>query len=147
MAGLFAKGTTLWVGTADSPSSFGQIGKVKSISGPNFSVTTIDTTTHDTVGNFREFAAVLCEAGEITFTVNYDPSDATHAPATGLYSYMQALTEKAFQLRFPASDALATRMNFNGFITGHPMQFPVDNVIEATITVKIDGAIEWDTVA
>lgn len=147
MAGLFAKGTSLWVGNGASPEVFTKIGKVKSVNGPGFSVTFVDTTTHDTTGNFREKAAVLCEAGDISFTVNYDPSDATLAPATGLYDQMQDLARKNFQLRFPASDTLNTRMNFAGYVGGHPFTFPVDNVIEANISITIDGAVTWDTVS
>jgi hypothetical protein len=146
MAGLFGKGTTMWVGDG-SPVSYAQIGRLKSITGPKATVTTVDTTTHDTVGNFREFAAVLIDAGDVTFTLNYDPSIASHAPDTGLYSYLQALEEKSFQLRFPPSDTLNTQMTFNGFITEHPFSFPVDNVIEVNITIKIDGEITFDTFA
>ncbi len=146
MAGLFAKGTSLWVGNGASPEVFAKIGKVKSINGPGFSVKFVDTTTHDNAGtNFNQTAAVSCEAGDIAFTVNYDPADSTLAPAAGLYKQMQDLAEKNFQLRFPASDTGKNRMNFKAFVASHPFQFPVDNVIEANITLKIDGAVTWDT--
>lgn len=143
MAGLAAKGTLLYTGTNASPIVYTQIGKVKSISGPGFSVDFVDTTTHDTTGNFREFAAVLCSAGDITFTVNYDPSDATHAPATGMYNTMQALTRIPFKLEFPPSDTLNTTATFYGYFSGHPMTFNVDGIIEANISIKIDGAVTW----
>lgn len=146
MAGLFAKGTGLYVGNGASPEVFSKIGKVKSITGPGFSIKFVDTTTHDdTASNFTQTAAVACEAGDISFTVNYDPADASLAPATGLYKQMQDLAAKNFQLRFPASDTLQTRMNFSAFVASHPFTFPVDNVIEANITLKIDGAVTWDT--
>lgn len=145
MAGLAAKGTTLWVGNGASPEVFTKIGKVKSISGPGFSVDFVDTTTHDTVGNFRETAAVLCAAGDLQFAVNYDPADPTLAPATGLFDQMQDLTRKNAQLRFPPSDSLGTRMNFAFYVASHPFTFPVDNIIEANITLKIDGAVTFDT--
>jgi len=146
MAGLAAKGTSLWVSATNSPPTFAKIGKVKSISGPGFNVDFVDTTTHDTTGNFREFAAVLCAAGDIQFAVNYDPADATLAPATGLFDQMQDLSRWYGQLRFPPSDTLASRMNFAYYVASHPFTFPVDNIIEAQITLRIDGAITWDTV-
>jgi len=146
MAGLAAKGTTLWVGDGASPEVFSKIGKVKSISGPSFSVDFVDTTTHDTAGNFRETAAVLCAAGDLQFTVNYDPSDATLAPATGLFDQMQNLERKHGQLRFPPSDTEETMMSFAYYVSGHPMSFPVDGIIEANISLKIDGAITWGTI-
>jgi hypothetical protein len=145
MSGLFAKGASLWKGNAASPEVFSKIGKVKSITGPGFSVKFVDGTTHDTTSNFDEPVAVQCSAGDITFAVNYDPADPTLAPATGLYEQMQALARGHFQMRFPASDSLHTRMNFTAFVASHPMAFPVDNLIEATIALKIDGAIVWDT--
>lgn len=145
MAGLFAKGTGLYVGNGASPEVFTKIANVKSISGPNYSVTVVDTTTHSTVGNFREKAAVLVDAGKVSFGVNFDPSDATLAPATGLFNDMSNLTERHFQLRFPPSDVLNTRMNFSAFVTSHPFNFPVDNVIEGTVEFDITGEPTFDT--
>jgi hypothetical protein len=145
MAGLAGKGTSIWVGNGASPEVFTEIGKVKSISGPSFSVSFVDTTTHQTEGNFKETAAVLCEAGDLSFAVNYDPSDPTLAPATGLYSKMQDLERANYQLRFPPSDSEETRMNFAAYVASHPMTFPVDGIVEANITLKIDGAITWDS--
>ena len=145
MAGLFAKGTSLWVGDGLSPEGFTKIANVKSISGPGYNVTVVDTTTHSTVGNFREKAAVLIDAGKISCDVNFDPSDPTLAPATGILNDLQNLTERNMQLRFPPSDTLHTRMNFKGFFTDHPFTFPVDNVIDGKVTIDIDGAITIDT--
>ena len=145
MAGLFAKGTAIWKGNGASPEVFTKIANVKSINGPGFQVTVIDTTTHSTVGNFREKAAVLVDAGKLSFMVNYDPADATLAPATGLFDEMQNLDESNYQLRFPPSDSLNTKMAFRGFVTGHPFTFPVDNVIEGNLEITIDGAVTFGT--
>ena len=145
MSGLFAKGTTLWKGNGASPEVFSKIGKVKSITGPGFSVKFVDGTTHDTTSNFDEPVAVQCSAGEIQFAVNYDPADPTLAPATGLYDQMQALARSHFQLRLAPSDVLKTRMNMTAFVASHPFTFPVDNLIEAKISLKVDGPITWDT--
>lgn len=143
--GLAAKGTTLWVANATSPYTFTKIGKVKSITGPGFSVDFVDTTTHDTVGNYHEVAAVLCSAGDIGFAVNYNPAEATHAPATGMFNQMQNLERRYGQLRFASSDTLKTRMNFAFYVAGHPMTFAVGQIMEANLTWKIDGAITFDT--
>lgn len=145
MAGLFAKGTGLWMGDGASPEQFTKISNVRDIKGPGFKVTVVKTTTHSTVGNFEEKAAVLVDAGGLQFAVNYDPSDTTLAPATGLFNDMQTLAERNYQVRFPLSDSLNTQMNFKGFVTDHPFTFPVANVIEANITIEVDGAITWDT--
>ncbi len=145
MAGLFAKGTRLLKGDGASPENFTAIGNVKSINGPGFKVTVIDTTTHSTVGNYREKAAVLVDAGALTFMVNYDPSDATLAPSTGLINDLSELTESNWQLQFPLSDTSNTQMEFRGFVTGHSFTFPVDNVIDANIEITLDGKPEFTT--
>ena len=145
MAGLFAKGTRLLKGDGASPENFVAIANVKSINGPGFKVTVIDTTTHSTSGNFREKAAVLVDPGTLTFMVNYDPSDATLAPSTGLFNDMQNLTESNWQLQFPPSDSANTQMTFRGFVTGHPFTFPIDNVIEGNIEITVDGPVSFDT--
>ncbi len=145
MAGLFAKGVSLWVGNGASPEVFTKIANVKPVTGPTYNVTIVDTTTHSTVGNFREKAAVLIDAGKIGFKVNYDPSDPTLAPSTGILNTLQNLTEKNYRLQFPPSDTLHTRMNFKGFVSSHNFTFPVDNVIEADVAFDIDGPITFDT--
>jgi len=145
MAGLFAKNTYLYKGDGASPENFVKIANVKSINGPGFKVTVIDTTTHSTLGNFREKAAVLVDPGTLTFMVNYDPNDATLAPATGLFNELQTLAESNYQLHFPPSDSLNTMMEFRGFVTGHPFTFPIDNVIEGNIEITIDGAVNFTT--
>jgi hypothetical protein len=145
MAGRFAKGTTLWMGNAASPLSWVKVANVKSISGPDYSVTVIDTTTHDTVGNFREKAAVLIDAGKLSFNMNFDPDDATQDPVatTSLFNKLNNLTEWYFQLRLAASNPGGEIMQFQGFVTKHSLQFPVDNVQEAMIEVEIDGEPVW----
>ncbi len=147
MAGLFAKGTGLYKGNGASPEVFTKISNVKSINGPGFKVTVIDTTTHSTSGNYREKAAVLIDPGTVSFMCNYDPADATLAPATGLFNEMATLHKAHYELRFPPSDSLNTMMSWSGYITGHPFTFPVDNVVEGNIEMTIDGAVTFGTYA
>jgi hypothetical protein len=145
MAGLFAKGTAIWIGDGASPETFTKVSNVKSINGPGFQVTIVDTTTHSTVGFYREKAAVLIDPGKLSFGVNFDPQDPTLAPATGLFNLMANLTERNMQLRFPPSDVGNHMMEFLGFVTGHPFSFPVDNVIEGNIEITLDGPVNWTT--
>jgi len=146
MAGLFAKGTTLWVGNGASPEIFSKLGKVKGISGPGYASKFITVTTQDSAGYADEVAAVGYDSGDVSFPVNWDPADATHAPATGLISQLTALAKKNFQLRIGPADTLKTRANFAAFVSTHPLAFPVDNVMEANVALKIDGDVTWDTV-
>lgn len=147
MAGLFAKGAGLYAGDGQSPQTFTKIANVRSITGPGYNVTVVDTTTHSTVGNFREKAAVLIDAGKLTFAVNFDPSDPTLDPnqVGSALNHLQNLDEIDFQLWAPPSDTTKTRLNFRGFFTQHSLTFPVDNVWQGNVEIEIDGAITFDT--
>lgn len=147
MAGLFAKGTALWVGDDASPPLYTKIANVKSISGPDINVTVVDTTTHSTVGNFREKAAVLIDAGQVGFEINFDPDDPTLDPTASntLWDNCVNLRTRSYQLRLAPSNVGNEMMVFNGFVTKHGFMFPVDNVQTCNMTIDIDGEPIWDT--
>jgi hypothetical protein len=143
MAGLFAKGTTLWMGANSSPESFVKVANARSFKGPNTQVTTVETTTHDTEGNFREFAAVLIDAGTVDMMVNFDPRTATHdfTSDDSLYGVMQNLEERWFELRMASSNPTAPVMRFQAFVVAHPFDFPTDNIQTVSVSIKLDGRI------
>lgn len=138
MAIRSAKGTLQKIGDGASPEVFATIGQVKSISGPSTKATVQDVTTHSTAGNWMEKLATLIDPGTLTFPINFDPLDATHAFATGMWDDMIALTLRSFKTVFPA--AMGT-LNYDAYITGHGFDVPVDNVLQANIELTISGAI------
>lgn len=147
MAGLFAKGTGLYVGDGASPEVFTKVANVKGISGPDVDVTIVDTTTHSTTGNWREKAAVLIDGGAISFTANFDPDDPTLDPTASdtLWDHLVNLDDVNWQLRLSPANVNKQMMVFAGFVTKHGFNFPVDNVQEASISIMTDGEIAWDT--
>lgn len=145
MDSLFAKGTGLYVGDGASPEMFTLVASVKGISGPDFKVKVIDDTTHDTAGNYMSKQAVLIDPGSVKFSINYNPSDPTHAPSTGLFSYMDGLETRSWQIRFPPSDILSTQMSFRGFVEQHPFKFPVADIMEADISIGLRGGVTFGT--
>lgn len=147
MAGLFAKGTGLYVGDGASPETFTKILNLKSISGPEVDVTIVDTTTHSTVGNWREKAAVLINGGAVSFSANFDPDDPTLDPtaADTVWDNLVNLRSRNYQLRLSPANTNQQMMTFAGFVTKHGFTFPVDNIQEASISIETDGPITWDT--
>lgn len=133
-----AKGTQQMVSDGSSPADFNLIGQVRSITGPTTSATVQDVTTHSTSGNWMEKLATLIDPGTLSFPMNYDADDATHAFASGLWSFLIALTQADFETIFPAS---LGQLDYSGYITGHPFDLPTDNVISSTIEITINGAI------
>lgn len=138
MATTTAKGTLLKVGASTSPHTYASVGQVRSISGPSVKVDLPDITTHDTAGNARSKIAVLIDSGTISHDINFDDTDATHAFATGIWSFMVALALKGIHIAFPNAVGL---LDFNGYVTGHEFAIPVDNVLSAKISWGITGAI------
>lgn len=138
MAIRSAKGTLQKIGDAASPEIYTTIGQVRSISGPTTTATVQDVTTHSTAGNWMEKLAVLIDPGTLSFPINYDPADATHQFASGMWADMIALTDRNFQTVFPAAMG---QLDYGGFVTGHSFDVPVDNVLAANIEISIDGAI------
>jgi predicted secreted protein len=133
-----AKGTLMQLGSGTSPETFTTIGQVRSIAGPTTKLTVQDITTHSTAGNWMEKLATLIDPGDLTFPINWDSGDTTHAFSTGLWQSMINLTQKDFKCILPASHGT---LAFAGYVTGHAFNLPVDNVMQATIQITINGAI------
>jgi len=139
MAITTAKGTLIKIGDASSPELFAPIGEVRSIDGPGASAVVQDVTTHATSGNWMNKLATLLDPGNVSFAVNFDKDDATHAFATGMWADFIALFKRNWQEIFPNS---AGQLAFAGYVTGHPFVAPVDNVLQANIELALTGAIE-----
>ncbi len=133
-----AKGTLQKLGNGASPEVYSTIGQVRSISGPTTKATVQDVTTHSTAGNWMEKLATLIEPGTLSFPINYDPADATHQFATGLWNKLINLTVTAFETVFPASMG---KLTYEAYLTSHAFDCPVDNVLQANIELTIYGAI------
>lgn len=133
-----AKGTLQQIGDGASPEVFGTIGQVRSLSGPTTSVTVQDITTHSTAGNWREKLAVLLDPGTISFPINFDHADATHAFATGMWDDMIDLVLRNFQTVLSGT---AGTLAYGAYITGHGFDLPVDNVRQVNVELTISGAI------
>jgi hypothetical protein len=85
----------------------------------------------------REHKASIVEPGEASFTIEWDPEDATHAQ---LWTDFQAGNTIKWYVLF--TNANISRIEFSGFITSFPIQeLTVDSVAIATINIKIAGAV------
>ena len=138
MAITTAKGSLIKLGNSASPTSYATIGQVRSISGPTAKPHIVDITTHDTAGFWRKKLAVLNDAGDVTFEVNFDAADTTHAFATGLWSLMVALTKRGYEIVLAGA---AGTILFAAYVGDHSFSIPVDNVLSAKITLAITDAI------
>lgn len=132
MAYAPGKGTTLKLTISATPTTVAQ---VVSISGPTVEMG-VSETTH--LGStWRTFIPNILDAGELTFTIEYDSADSTHA---AIWSQMTAGTEAVWLITL--ADTGTTTIGFNGPITGFSIdEIAVDGVVTASISAKITGAV------
>lgn len=130
-----SNGTVLKIGDGATPTEgFTAIAEIKDIKGPSASVGTEEVTHQGS--SAAEFVATVLDNGEVTFDVNLDPTDTTHA---ALYDGMEAKELTHFQLIL--TDDGATQYNFAAYITKFERDMKVKGVLGASITLKISGAI------
>lgn len=138
MAITSAKGTVLNFSDIASPPVYAPIGQVRSISGPTVKPNIVDITTHDTSGFNRKKIAVLVDLGNISFEINFDHLNATHAFATGLWNQMINLIKSGVEMVFPNS---AGTLAFPAYVSQHDFNVPVDNVLSVKIQMDITDFI------
>lgn len=133
---IFGINTQLQLGDGGAPEIFTTIAEVKTIAGPTFTNDIIDITNHDSLNGVREFLAGLTDPGDLTFGLNFQPNEATHSAATGTLSLLVSKARRNYRIVFPS--AVAT-WQLRGVITGHPVNFPIDDVLSADVTLKVTG--------
>jgi hypothetical protein len=132
MAYVCGKGVTI---ENNGTASYVAVAQVTSITPPSMEVGTIEVT-HLT-STMREHKASIAEPGEASFTIEWDPENATHAQ---LWTDFQAGNTLGWKIIFV--NAGSSEITFNGFITSFPIQeLTVDSVAIATINIKIDGSV------
>jgi hypothetical protein len=130
-------GTLLKVGDGESSETFTTIFEVGDISGPGLGLDTEESTNHSSPGGWEEVIATILRTGEVTFPVNYEPTEATLNATTGLIADVVARTLRNFQLVFP--DAGSTTWSFAAYVTAFEPGAPVNGKLTADVTLKPSG--------
>lgn len=119
-----------------------KVAEVLSLTPPSPTRDTIDTTTHDSSGDYREFISSLIDAGEATVLIHYNPGSVDDqainaALATG------DLKAFAMDLNRPAGAGGGQwRVSGSGLVTGYaPADVVIDDKMTATLTIKVSGPL------
>jgi hypothetical protein len=136
MATLESQGATLAISVGTSPTSFTTIANVIDVSGPGGSASVIDITNLASVA--REKRMGLPDEGQVTFNVQLDPDNATHQ---AVRDARKNRTECQFRLTL--TDSTPTTLTFNGFVLNFSVSLAVDDVVKASITIEVNGAVAW----
>jgi hypothetical protein len=132
-------GTFLKKGDGGTPETFATIAEVGDIDGPDMSLATEETTHHGSVNGWDEFVGTILSGGEVSFPVNFLPSDPTQDGVTGLQADMKNRTKRNFQIVYP--DPGANGFAFKALVTGCKPKAPVKGKLSADVKLKITGPV------
>lgn len=121
-------GTTLKMDTK-------KVAGLTQIGGLELSADTIDVTTLDSDGGYKEFIAGFKDAGDVSLSGFFDTT--TGSGQQDLYDAFESGVVSPFTITFPAS--LKTSWTFNGVVTGFKTNTTIDGPIDFEATIKVSG--------
>lgn len=110
------------------------IAEVNSISGPSMSRDTIDVTSLDSTGGYREYIGGFRDGGTISLTMNF-----TNATYTVMQADFEDENSHHYEIVLP--DAESTSLEFVGVVTEVPLEITADDKVTSSVTIKITGAV------
>lgn len=134
MSGVTSQGLVIGWGDGASPEVFTAIGNIVDHDGPSKENPEVDVT--DLNSSAKEYIPGLVDNGEITITVNFDPSNASH---DRLLDDLDGRISRNYQITWPVSPAL--NWTFNAFVKSFSQRSGVDQPLQGTVTLRINGAV------
>lgn len=130
-------GTILKRSDMASSETYTAIGEITNIGGPSMSRGTIDVTSFDSTGGYREFIAGLRDAGEVTLSMNF-----TASGYSDMKDDFESDDARNYQIVLP--DTATTTLQFAGLVTQLPLDIPLDDKVSCDVTIKVSGRVELD---
>jgi predicted secreted protein len=141
MAGRDGFGTLFQRGNGATPTEvFTTIANVTNISGPSRSRETIDVTAHDSPEQWMEFIGGLKDGGEVSLDINYDPGQLTHDLDD---DFDDSLPRNYKIVILPGTEDEHT-WSISGVMTALEDEFPYDDKMARTMTIKVSGKPQLD---
>jgi predicted secreted protein len=123
-----ALGTKLLINAAS-------IAGLTSVNGIALTADTIDKTTLQSTGGYREFQGGFKDGGEVTASGFFEPSDTTGQVA--LYNAFEAGGAIPFSILFPS--AMGASWSFNGVVTGFSTGAELEDMVSFEVKIKVSG--------
>ena len=131
------KGAKVWL---HNGTILTQLGELVSVTPPQRSRDTIDTTHHGSTGDYREFVSSLIDAGEVSFTINWVPNDATD---TLLNAAFAAGDVRSFAVDVNRVTGMQ-RISGSAILTEFsPDEVGIEDKMTAQLTLKVSGPITF----
>lgn len=119
-------------------SAFENISEVNSITGPSKTRDTIDVTSLDSVGGYREHIPGFRDGGQVQLNMNF-----TRATYDKMNTDYESSALGYYQIVLP--DTEHTTFDFAGFVTELPLSISADDKITADVTIKVSGRVIDDS--
>ena len=110
------------------------IAEINNITGPGKTRDTIDVTSLDSVGGYREFIAGFRDGGTVVLAMNF-----TRTTYDKMNDDFEDENAQSYEIVLP--DAENTSLEFVGLVTELPLTIPTDDKITADVTIKVSGKV------
>ena len=114
------------------------IAEINSITGPGMSRNTIDVTSLDSTGGYREFITGFRNAGTVTLAMNF-----TRSTYETMLADFESDSLQSYEILLP--DTETTSLEFEGLVTELPLTIPADDKITADVTIQISSQVVINT--
>lgn len=113
-------------------SEWSALSEINSISGPSMTKDTIDVTSLDSTGGYREFITGFRDAGTLQLTMNF-----VRATYDLMKTDFDSDSAGNYELILPDG----TSLEFEGLVTELPMEISPDDKITVSATIKLTGYV------
>ena len=111
-----------------------KIAEITKISGPGMTKETIEVTSLDSTGGYKEFIAGMRDGGSVSLSMNF-----TRANYDLMKDDFENDTLQNYEIVLP--DADVTSAEFEGLVTELPLTIAGDDKITMDVTIKISGEV------
>jgi predicted secreted protein len=122
-----------------SPPAYIKIAELQTIQRSGSKSDLADVTNMESIGGYREYLATLRDAGDVSFSGNYIPNDATQQQLQTLFD---GATLSAWQIVLPPGDGYPTSLGtwaFNAYVASNDYDLPHDKEGKISGKLKITG--------
>ena len=116
---------------------FAEIASVFNLAGPGLSRDSVEITTLDSPGGWRQKIGGLRDGGQVTFSLNFRRS--TFLIFKGDYN-----DDNPVQYQIILPDDAATTLIFSGLVTEMPFTIPEGDRVTVDVTIEISGEVTDD---
>lgn len=117
-----------------SGSAWVELAEVTNITGPGMTRDTIDVTSMNSTGGYREFIAGFRNPGTMNLTMNF-----RRDTYELLKSDFESDTRKNYEIVLP--DDENTTFEFEGLVTEIPLTIPPDDKVSVDVVIQISGEV------